>query len=119
MDCAMGATPLVLACRLGRVEQVTILLECPSVLVNTRDASGLTPLMRKAILMPSKDSWAYTLFPQLSTYTDAVHGRSLRIVSALVSLSHFTITRVYLVECVRTSSHACQLPTVFSSRGGA
>lgn len=46
MDCAQGATPLVLACRLGRVEQVMTLLDCPSVLVNTRDALGLTPLMR-------------------------------------------------------------------------
>ncbi|KIM27459.1 hypothetical protein M408DRAFT_329928 [Serendipita vermifera MAFF 305830] len=45
MDCARGATPLTLACRLGRVEQVMTLLDCPSVLVNTRDASGLTPLM--------------------------------------------------------------------------
>jgi ankyrin repeat protein len=47
MDCAQGATPLVLACMLGRLEHVNILLDCPSVLVDTRDASGLTPLMRK------------------------------------------------------------------------
>ena len=63
MDCAMGATPLVLACRLGRVEQVTILLECPSVLVNTRDASGLTPLMRKALSFFSKNLTLTLHFP--------------------------------------------------------
>ena len=46
MDCAQGATPLILACRVGHLDQVNTLLDCPSVLVNTRDGLGLTPLMR-------------------------------------------------------------------------
>jgi hypothetical protein len=46
MECAQGATPLVLACRLGRPDLVNILLDCPSILVDTRDAAGITPLMR-------------------------------------------------------------------------
>ncbi|KAG8786887.1 hypothetical protein FRC15_010465 [Serendipita sp. 397] len=45
MECAQGATALVLACKLGHLDQVHTLLDCPSVLVNTRDGSGLTPLM--------------------------------------------------------------------------
>ncbi|KAG8809804.1 hypothetical protein FRC17_003236, partial [Serendipita sp. 399] len=45
MERAQGATPLVLACKLGHLDRVHTLLECPSVLVDTRDASGLTPLM--------------------------------------------------------------------------
>lgn len=48
MDCAQGATPLILACRVGHLDQVNTLLDCPSVLVNTRDALGLTPLMHAA-----------------------------------------------------------------------
>jgi ankyrin repeat protein len=63
MDCAMGATPLALACRLGRVEQVTILLECPSVLVNTRDASGLTPLMRTPLSIPQRTARSHFILP--------------------------------------------------------
>lgn len=46
MDCAQGATPLALASSLGHVDLVNTLLSCPSVVVDTRDASGLTPLMR-------------------------------------------------------------------------
>jgi hypothetical protein len=98
MDYAMGATPLVLACRLGRVELVTILLERPSVLVNARDASGLTPLMRKALSISSKNRTLMLSFPQFSTDADAVHTKSLRIVSALVSLSRFKTTPVLWCE---------------------
>ena len=42
---ANGLTPLALACSIGTVEQALALLECPSVLVDARDARGATPLM--------------------------------------------------------------------------
>ena len=42
---ANGLTPLALACSTGTVEQALALLECPSVLVDARDARGATPLM--------------------------------------------------------------------------
>lgn len=56
MDSARGLTALSLACMLGRLEQVNILLDCPSVLVDTRDASGLTPLMRTPLFNVMQDT---------------------------------------------------------------
>lgn len=92
---AQGATPLILAIRLGRVEQVMILLDCPSVLVNTRDASGLTPLMRRsplAVLAVLYKRPLYTEFTSLTPNpTDAVHSENSKIVVALVSTTFTTL----------------------------
>lgn len=46
MDCAKGSTPLSLAAYSGNIDQVLTLLDCPSVLVDACDASGMSPLMR-------------------------------------------------------------------------
>jgi hypothetical protein len=59
MDCAQGATPLALASSLGHVDQVNTLLSCPSVVVDTRDASGLTPLMRTSPFLATPHALPY------------------------------------------------------------
>lgn len=93
---ANGLTPLALACSIGSVEQALALLECPSVLVDARDARGATPLMCTFSFShsPILHSRASLDFPPshltftLLLYLDAARKGRVEIVQHLVRL-HF------------------------------
>ena len=88
IPCANGLTPLALACSIGTVEQALALLECPSVLVDARDARGATPLMcmSHTPIPPilDFDSDPNLRFP--SHFADAARKGRVEIVQHLVGL---------------------------------